>query len=165
LVGGGPQTRTEDLDRVLVAWELAQDPMLLGPLVPFVEGMALVRFPVRPWQESRRWSRDNYREADQAVREWNDARCLEGRDRPAEDRLESLAPTHGRPLAAGGCEAWLQVLARGAASWWPLALRQLYRCGAPPDFVPMLQGDGPQLREVRTRVLQSYGLTEPSRRR
>lgn len=156
---------SEDLDQVLVAYDLVEDPRLLGPLVPFVEGMALERFPIRPWQADRRWSRQIYEEADHAVREWRDTRCREGRAWPAEARLASLSPTPGHPMSASACEAWLEVLVRGRASWWPMAVRQLYRCGAPPLFVPMLRGEGPETREVRKRFLGWYGIAEPARRR
>jgi hypothetical protein len=155
----------EDLDQVLAVYDLAEDPMLLGPLVPFVEGMALERFPVRPWQAGRRWSRQIFDEADRAVRAWRDARCREARAWPAEDRLAALIANSGHPVGAGACEAWLEVLARGRASWWPMAVRQLYRCGAPPQFVPMSRGEGPETREVRTRLLGWYGIAEPTRRR
>jgi len=50
-------------------------------------------------------------------------------------------------------------------AWWPMAARQLYRCGGPPVFMPMLRGDSQGTREQRSQLLAWLGIPEPVQRR
>ena len=70
--------------------------------------------------------------------------------------LRSLGSRSDDPLDAESCGLWLAVLEGQQSSWWMLAARRLYACGAPWFEFSVLRPDNDRNEALHKRLLDWY---------
>lgn len=155
----------EDLDLLLVAYDISQDFATRVNLLKLVEAITLGRFIIMPEGAKEGWGRQVFVTAmgglEGARRQWSAASCVVDGDAVLEMNLKAMGVTGTDTRSEEGCQVWVNVLERGFPRWWLLASRRLYECGGPWLEMSALSPDSPRDREHRSRLLEWFKPLRP----
>jgi hypothetical protein len=149
----------EDVDQVLAAWEVAEEPQTRSSLMTLAGGLALELFMAPSRVQGKGWTADRPRDAERRLRAWLEHRCRSDSSELLAARLSAAVGVAVSPHGAGACLAWEEVLLRGQPSWWAAAARELYRCGGPPVALSILRPETQENKERRAFLLGWFGIT------
>jgi len=155
----------EDLPEVLAAYQGAGSEEQKMMLLPLIESLTCRRFVFKPTNPRKGWGPAVYRLAVEDVDRWLAPRTDLSAGAVLQDSLAGFGMRGIDPLGPEACGVWLEVLRRGESVQWPMAGRQLYRCGGPPVKISILR---PGLKRAKTRrrsLLRWYGFDNRGRRR
>lgn len=152
-----------DLDLVETAWWACDELEIRIALVRLAQGLALTRFVQIPGGAKPVWGPKVYDRALEDFAAWLDTAPRRGCRLDASACLRAQLRQMGLdwvedPFGGAACLAWQQVLLKGSDSWWPLAARQLYRCGGPTAELTTVDVTSDASRASRERVLEFYRL-------
>jgi hypothetical protein len=153
----------EDLQALVEAFAVAEAPPHRASLAALIDGLTLARPPLRPQGTREGWSPPAA--AEERVRAWVEGQCSSDAGTAIAARLGEASGQQLDPWAAEACVTWQRLLQSGPPAWWPVAARQLHRCGAPPTPLSIRRVDSPSNRDQRAALLGWLGLRSGSGRR
>jgi hypothetical protein len=149
----------EDLDDLLVAFAMFESDQHRTSMAQLIEGLSLNKFFKKP-QIGRGWGPSLYTEAVSNVAAWADQSCGQSWEQRLATSIEAIGIHGVDPLHPDACDMWQQILLRGEPSWWLLASRQLYLCGAPATEISILRAEGEESKQQREMLIKFYGLRD-----
>lgn len=153
--------RPEDLPELVSGYCRSRSRTERLSMLPLMQAMTCRQIILMPRGQRAGWGPSIYDFAMTSLEGWLGRRCDFS---PKAVLGITLAPYGMRrvdPMSPQACPAWLEVLRRGPAFQWPLASRQLYRCGGPPVFLSMLRPGSRRARQRRSRLLKWFGVHPP----
>jgi len=130
-------------------------------MLPLMQAMTCRQIILMPRGQRAGWGPSIYDFAMTSLEGWLARRCDFSPQAVLRINLAPYGMRRVDPMSPQACPAWLEVLRRGPAFQWPLASRQLYRCGGPPVFLSMLHPGSKRARRRRSRLLKWFGVHPP----
>jgi len=159
----------EDLNLLLVAYDLSGDFGTRVNLLKLVESVTLSRFIIVPDGGQKGWGRHVFETAmgglEGARRTWTQNSCVVNVEDVLARNLAAMGVSGIDPLAADGCGVWLGVLDQGIPQWWSMAARRLYECGGPWHEISALSPEREPGPSRRKQLLEWYQPLMPKGRR
>jgi hypothetical protein len=149
----------EDLPHLLVAIEMFESEQHRTSVAKLIEGLTLNSFFRKP-KVGQGWGPELYTEAVNKAFAWADETCGQSWEQRLAANLEALGVRGVEPLHPDACDMWQQILLRGEPSWWLLAARQLYLCGAPATEISILRAESEESKQQREKLISFYGLRD-----
>jgi hypothetical protein len=149
----------DDLAHLLVAFEMFENDQHRTSMAKLIEGLTLNRFFRKP-KVGQGWGPELYTEAVNKVVAWVDEGCGQGYEQRLTASVEALGVQGVEPLHPDACDMWQQILLKGEPSWWHLASRQLYLCGAPATEISILRAESEESKQQREKLISFYGLRD-----
>lgn len=158
----------EDLDLIVTAYRLSEEPSNRGALLLLIEGLTLERFVDRS-----RGPRQGRGQRDEALKFDRLETWIARSVRPPSCRLDAAKVLQRRfaevgassfdPFGAESCVIWQQLLVAGEPSWWAPAARRLFDCGGPglATRLSILWAESAEIRKARDELMRWYRLKEP----
>jgi len=157
--------RPEDLPELAAGYLAMKDKLDRYALLPLLQAMTCRRFIFKPAGPRAGWGPGIYEVAADELETWLAAQNDLSPSAVLTINLAAYGMAGVDPMGSEACPVWLEVLRRGQPFQWPLAARQLYRCGGLPVGMSMLSRSTKQLRARREAILRWYGLDRGRRDR
>jgi len=142
----------QDLDFLVVAYQLSADEATRIALLQLIEGLTLSQFLVLPTGDKMGWGKQRYINAHQSleawIEEWRNRKCGVDGEIALKKSFRREGVQVDDPFGPDAWRVWLAVLRKGPPRWWSLAARRLYACGGPWYELSILR---PETEENRAR--------------
>ena len=152
----------EDLKLIATAYHLSEKMGTRITLLKLIEGLSLRTFLEIQQGANSRWGPKDYQEGlallDDWLYSWEVEECGLNPNRVLARSFSEMGAPGINPLARESCPIWLGVIDKGKPSWWALASRRLYECGAPPTKLSILLPTSDEAKKRRNSLLRWYGI-------
>jgi hypothetical protein len=149
----------EDLDHLLVAFYMFENDQHRTSMARLIEGVTLQKLFKKP-KIGQGWGPELYAEAVAKLEAWAAASCGQDYEQRLTASVEALGVHGVEPLHPDACGMWQQILLKGEPSWWLLASKQLYLCGAPVADISILRAESKESKQQREMLIEFYGLRD-----
>ena len=159
----------EDLESLIVAFEITENRTVRLGLMRMIESVTLSRF--MDHQTGQRsglgahHQETGLKRLEAAIERWRGESCRIDPDRILRDNMAEMGVEIAEPRGPGSVDVWLKVLLVGDPPWWSMAARQLYANGGPWITLSALQSGADWNQDRRERLLEWYGMGDMSVKR
>ncbi len=150
--------RPEDLPELIRGYESLRSRSDRYALLPVMQAMTCRHMILVPRGQRTGWGPYVFDFAAKSLARWMRVRCDFSPGTVLRASLARYGMSRADPMSQQACPVWLEVLRHGPAFDWPLASRQLYRCGGPPAFISMLHPSSKKARKRREIILKWFGV-------